>query len=69
MLTKEEKANPSGLKVVSDTVDPPKIEKLNTSGFKVVLDKAGPAVVDDLGPSVANEVLADDMKVELSLEV
>ena len=65
MLTKEEEANPSGFKVVSDKVDPPKIEKLNTSGFKVVSDKAGPAIVDDLGPSVANEVLADDMEAEL----
>ena len=65
MLTKEEEANPSGFKVVSDTVDPPNIEKLNTSGFKVVSDKTGPAIVDDLGPSVANEVLVDDMKAEL----
>ena len=65
MLTKEEEANLSGFKVVSDKVDPPNIEKLNTSGFKVVSDKAWPAIVDDLGPSVANEVLADDMKAEL----
>ena len=65
MLTKEEEANPSGFKVVSDTVDPPNIEKLNTSGFKVVSDKAGPAIVDDLVPSVANELLADEMKEEL----
>ena len=57
MLTKEEEANPSGFKVVSDKVDPPNIEKLNTSAFKVVSD--------DLGPSVANEVLVDDMKAEL----
>ena len=62
MLTKEEEANPSGFKVVSDKVDPPHIEKLNTSGFKVVSDKAGPALVDDLGLSVANELLADEMK-------
>ena len=65
MLKKEEEANPSGFKVVSDKVDPPNIEKLNTSGFKVVSDKAGPALVDDLGLSVANELLADEMKEEL----
>ena len=60
MLTKEEEANPSGFKVVSDTVDPPNIEKLNTSGFKVVSNCVDPTTGDRLdtcGFKVVSEIV------------